>query len=66
MAEKLRSLTGLTVFGGTVNFLLVKIEPSFGSGTDCVAYLRERGILARPCHMYEGLNAQFMRLAVKK
>ena len=65
MAEKLRSLTGLTVFGGTVNFLLVKIKPSFGSGTDCVAYLRERGILARPCHMYEGLNAQFMRLAVK-
>lgn len=60
----LSGLPGVTVYPSAANFLLVRL-PSSWTACRLQAALLERGILIRSCADFEGLDAQFCRLAVR-
>lgn len=65
LKRHLSAINGVRIFGGTVNFILIKLERMYGSATACVSFLEQEGILLRNCSNYEGLNDRFLRIAVK-
>jgi histidinol-phosphate aminotransferase len=59
---ELRNLNGLRVYPSDANFLLVKVEPSFGRpAAEVCEILKERGILVRP---FEEIDC--MRITIGK
>lgn len=62
LATELRKFTGLYVYPSDANFLLVKVEPSFGkSAAEVFELLRDQGILVR---LFEDLNC--LRITIGK
>jgi len=66
LAEQLAAL-GLHVFPGEANFLLVRLPDSAGAtAADVQAALGREGVLVRSCATFRGLDASYMRVAVKR
>ncbi|MDA3894906.1 MAG: cobyric acid synthase [Desulfobacteraceae bacterium] len=65
LIKELSKISGLNVFPGTANFLLMKIIDSRWSGHKLFNAMLEKQIAIRVCDDYEGLDAQYVRVAVK-
>ena len=62
LAAELNRFNGLSVYPSDANFLLVKVEPSFGkSAVQISEHLKEQGILVRP---FENLDS--LRITIGK
>ena len=65
MCEKLRGISGLTVFPSKANFLFVEL-PSLVSGKQARdGLLVKHGIMVRECSNKIGSSEQYLRLAVQ-
>jgi threonine-phosphate decarboxylase len=65
MYASLNKIKGLTVFKSSANFHLVKLDESEMNAWQLKEKLLERNILIRTPEGFEGLNGQYVRLAVK-
>lgn len=65
LVRHLSGIPGIRVFPGTANFLLMKLTSPQWSGWRLSQVLMEHRIAIRVCDDYEGLNGQFVRIAVK-
>ncbi|MDO9262613.1 MAG: cobyric acid synthase [Desulfosalsimonadaceae bacterium] len=61
----LSGIQGIQVFPGAANFLLMKLSSPQWSGLALQRLLMAHRIAIRVCDDYEGLNGQFVRIAVK-
>ena len=64
MMRRLEKLPGIRVYPGTVNFLLLRLLD--GSVSQLADALLAKHIMIRQCGNYEGLDASFFRVAVRK
>ena len=62
----LEGMKGVKAYPPTVNFILLRLSPSWGNAPAFCARMREEGILLRDCSNYPGLDATFIRVAVRK
>lgn len=65
LAEELKGIDGITIFEPTVNFILFHVAPPWPVGRAVCEALRQRGILLRDCANYPGLEARYLRTAVR-
>ncbi len=65
LTKGLSKITGIQVFPGTANFLLMKIIDPKWSGPKLFNAMLEKHIAIRVCDDYESLDAQYVRVAVK-
>lgn len=65
LLSRLRNLPGLTVFPGTANFLLARVDRSGWDARRLEQTLLERGIAIRVCDDFSGLDERFFRIAVR-
>lgn len=65
LAEKLAALPGLRVCAPSVNFILADTREAGLTGAALRARLLERGLLIRDCGNYPGLDAYYVRFAVR-
>ena len=65
MEAALRTISGLTVFPGSANYLLLKIENGRHTAASLKKALFRDHIAIRDCSNYAGLGDAFFRLAVK-
>jgi len=67
MVQALEKIPHLAVFRSATNYLLLKLHESSPVSADGIAeHLLARGIVIRACEDFNGLNKQFIRIAVKK
>ena len=65
LGAELKSIPGLTVYPGTANFLLIKIDrKGFDAGLLAQRLLQD-GIAIRVCDNFQGLDKRFFRVAVR-
>lgn len=65
LARRLRQLPDVTVYDPSVNFILVRVGVTWGSAATVQDMLKGQGILVRNCDNYPGLDAQYIRVAVR-
>ena len=65
LQNELEQISGLTVFPGSANFLLVRIHPEKADAESLAKRLLKEGIAIRVCDNFEGLGKQFFRIAVR-
>ena len=65
LSQELRSISGLTVYPGQANFLLVRIDRKEISAPLLAQRLLSQGIAVRLCENFDGLDSRFFRIAVK-
>ncbi|NQT21374.1 MAG: cobyric acid synthase [Planctomycetes bacterium] len=65
LARQLSGVGGLTVFPGTANFLLVRIDRPPPDAPSLAKRLLEVGIAIRTCDNFSGLDERFFRVAVR-
>ena len=65
MAKRLRQLAGLKVYEPSVNFVLLNLAGCGMESWQLAEKLRQRGVLIRDCSNYPGLDARFVRVAVR-
>ncbi len=63
LQEKLARIKTLKVYPWDANFYLIKLKDDM-AGSDPVSKLADLGILVRDCSNFEGLGANFIRVAV--
>ncbi len=63
--NKLKSISGLSVYPGRANFLLVRIDRPDVDAPRLADRLLSEGIAIRVCENFEGLNKRFFRVAVR-
>jgi L-threonine-O-3-phosphate decarboxylase len=61
LAEALSALPGVRVWPSAANFLLIRVP----NGPAILTGLATRGIAARPCHSFPGLDRHHLRVAVR-
>ena len=61
----LSALHGVKAYPPTVNFILLRLAPSWGNASAFCALMRGKGILLRDCSNYPGLDDTFVRVAVR-
>lgn len=66
MFRSLNALEGIKAYPPTVNFILLRLAPSWEGASAFCARMREEGILLRDCSNYPGLDDTFVRVAVRK
>lgn len=67
LAADLKKISGLTVFKSQVNYILVKLQASARmNAPELSEKLLDKNILIRTCEDFQGLDATFFRIAVKK
>ena len=57
---------GIKAYRPTVNFIFLRLSPSWGSASAFCGRMKEEGILLRDCSNYPGLDDSFIRVAVRK
>ena len=62
----LSALDGVKAYPPAVNFILLRLAPSWGNSSAFCARIRKEGILLRDCSNYPGLDDTFVRVAVRK
>jgi adenosylcobyric acid synthase len=65
LAAELSALSGLQVFPGSANYLLVRVSGGQRDAVDLAARLLQRGIAIRACDDFEGLDGSYFRVAVR-
>lgn len=65
LVRELRSISGLTVYPGLANFLLLRIDRGGIDAPTLARRMLERGIAVRACGNFEGLDDRFFRVAVR-
>ena len=65
LARELKDLSGLTVYPGRANFLLVRIDRKEPDARELARKLLGRGIAIRVCDNFQGLDSRFFRVAVR-
>ena len=65
LTGELETITGLTVYPGTANFLLVRIDRGGASAVELACRLLKDGIAVRVCDNFAGLDGRFFRVAVR-
>jgi histidinol-phosphate/aromatic aminotransferase/cobyric acid decarboxylase-like protein len=65
MSERLRGVSGLTVFPSKANFLFVELQPSVSGKHLRDRLLVKHGIMVRECSNKTGSSEQYLRLAVQ-
>ena len=65
LSHELRSISGLTVYLGQANFLLVRMDRKEISATVLAQRLLREGIAIRLCEDFDGLDSRFFRIAVR-
>jgi histidinol-phosphate/aromatic aminotransferase/cobyric acid decarboxylase-like protein len=65
MSERLRGVSGLTVFPSKANFLFVELQPSVSGKHLRDRLLVKHGIMVRECSNKIGSSEQYLRLAVQ-
>ena len=63
LAQRLSGVQGLTVYPGSANFLLVRLEGQ--DSKHAADLLLAHGIAVRTCANFEGLDSSFLRIAVR-
>lgn len=62
---KLQSLSGLKVYPGESNFLLIRLDPNHINARQLASKLLPQGVAIRVCKNFEGLDSRFFRVAVR-
>ena len=62
----LSALSGVKAYPPTVNFILLRLAPSWGNASAFCALMRGKGILLRDCSNYPGLDAHFIRIGLRR
>lgn len=57
---------GIKAYPPTVNFIFLRLSPSWGSAPAFCGRMKEEGILLRDCSNYPGLDDTYIRVAVRK
>lgn len=65
LQNELSNMSGLKVYPGSANFLLVKINRKDKSASQLAGMLLNDGIAIRVCDNFAGLDEQFFRIAVR-
>ncbi len=65
LEAELKSVSGLTVYPGTANFLLVRIDRKGWDSKLLAKRLLQDGIAIRVCENFQGLDKRFFRVAVR-
>lgn len=65
LIQELRAISGLTIYPGKANFLLMRIDRSGVNAPILAQRLLQDGIAIRVCDNFEGLDSRFFRLAVR-
>ena len=65
LIEGLKKISGLRVFPGDANFLLIKIERAGLDAPELSRPLLRRGLAIRDCSNFDGLGAKYFRIAVR-
>lgn len=65
LMRELETFEGITVYPGTANFLLVRIDSSGLSAVGLADCLLRHRIAIRVCETYDGLDARYFRIAVR-
>ncbi len=65
LEAELKSIPGLTVYPGTANFLLVRIDRKGWDAKLLARRLLQDGIAIRVCDNFHGLDKSFFRIAVR-
>jgi len=65
LSHELQSIPNLTVYPGSANFLLVRIDRKDLDGPTLARKMLVDGIAIRNCGNYEGLDNRFFRVAVR-
>ncbi len=65
IAGELEAITGLAVYPGTANFLLIRIDRGDISAVELARRLLKEGIAIRVCDNFAGLDGRFFRVAVR-
>ena len=65
LTGELQIIQGLTVYSGTANFLLIRIDRGDVSAVELARRLLEDGIAVRVCDNFAGLDGRFFRVAVR-
>ncbi len=63
--SQLADIPGLTVYPGSANFLLIRMDPACGDADHLAAKLLTSGIAIRECANFAGLDASYFRVAVR-
>ena len=63
--DQLAKISGLTPLPGAANFLLVHVEHERITATELIGCLLKRGIMLRRCDNFDGLGADYIRVAVR-
>lgn len=63
--RRIAKIQGLNPYEPSVNFILIALDQSVGNAKSLQAALLKEGVLIRDCSNYPGLDASFIRLAVK-
>lgn len=66
LLSQLQSLSGLTVYPGRANFLLVRIDRKDLDALILAKQLLSSGIAIRVCANFDGLDKRFFRIAVRR
>jgi adenosylcobyric acid synthase len=64
--ESLQSLPGLTVYPGQANYLLIRIDGRGVKAFELARQLLQQGMAVRVCENFDGLDARFFRVAVRR
>ena len=65
LSRELRSISGLTVYPGQANFLLVRVDRKEVSAAVLAQWLLREGFAIRLCENFDGLDSRFFRIAVR-
>ncbi len=65
LTEELQSISGLHVYPGKANFLMVRIDRNGINAPKLAQELIRAGIAIRVCENFDGLDSRFFRIAVR-
>lgn len=65
LIKTLNQITGLTVYPGAANFLLIKLSETHPDADEISKQLEPSKILIRSCESFRGLSDRFIRIAVR-
>jgi adenosylcobyric acid synthase len=65
LVREMGTIPGLTIYPGTANFLLVRIDRGAPSAPELARRLLADGIAIRVCDNFAGLDGRFFRVAVR-
>jgi threonine-phosphate decarboxylase len=66
MAEELNAINGATLFEGSANFFLLKVDSIYTTGTDLAERLLQERIIVRTLTEFAGLGDEYIRVSIRE